>query len=84
MEPEEFEYLVPVSVGKEVTKQGRKYVMLRFTNEVAKEFITAQTIRIATKREEFNPDDATDRKEMAISEQIKTELLEVYKMMNPS
>lgn len=61
---------------------GWDYVIVKISNPAAKEIKTAEQLYIERKKETFNENDATDMKEMKISEEIRNEIHEIWKTLN--
>lgn len=84
MEPSEFEFLIPVSAKREKTNKGRYYHIAMVTEAFIEEMKSAEDRYILHKEEHFDPTDRTDRIEMEKSQQIRKEIHEHWKMLNPS
>lgn len=78
----EFEYISLVTARPEKDKKGRDYIIVRITNEFIRELKSAEQKYIEFKEEHYNPSDSVDKKEMAVSKQIRQEIHEIWKMLN--
>lgn len=84
MENSDFQFIIPVSARREKTKEGRYYMHVLLTEAAIEEWKSAEDRYILHKEEHFDPNDRTDRVEMERSQQIRREIHEQWKRLNPA
>jgi hypothetical protein len=81
---DQLQYIKVVTATPEKDEKGRKYIIAKVTNDFIKEIKTAEEKYIEFKQANYNAQDSIDKKEMAISQEIRQEIHEVWKLLNQS
>jgi hypothetical protein len=77
-------FTLVTAVPEKDPQSGHMYVIAKISNPTIRELKTAMDRYITFKTERYNETDASDVREMKVSNEIRDQIHEIWKILNPS